>query len=442
MVLSLGMLTIDVTVVRVALPAIQRELGASDVIQAWVVNAYLLALGVLVVAGGRAGDLFGRRRAFLLGLGLFTACSVLAGLAPDGGTLVGARVGQGAGAAIMTPGTYSTVTDAFAGPRLGRAMGVLTGTAAVGLSVGPLLGGILIELAGWRSIFFINVPVGVVAAALVLRSVPERREAAAPSIDVRGLLALGAALVALNVGVMQAESWGWLAPATVGLVAGGLLGLVAFMRLERQAAAPLIDPVLLRRRASAAADGVGFCAQFASTALTVLVAIHLQEALGASALTAGLLLLPLTVPVALSAPLGGRLLGTVGARRVVGAGMLAMGVGTAAVGLGALGGHYLPMAPGLVLFGVGFAILLTAMTTAVMAGAAEDERGMVSGIYNTARNVGAALGVAVASSLLATFQRHHSTDLAFALTMLAVAIVAGLGAGLAPLLEDAPDTSR
>jgi EmrB/QacA subfamily drug resistance transporter len=437
MVLSLGMLTIDVTVVRVALPAIQRELGTSDVVQAWVVNAYLLALGVLVVAGGRAGDLFGRRRVFLVGLGLFTGCSVLAGLAPSGGALVAARAGQGAGAAIMTPGTFSTITDTFAGPKLGRAMGVLTGTAAVGLSLGPLLGGALIQIAGWRWIFFINVPIGALAAAAVLATVPERRDRGAPTIDVRGLVVLAAALVALNVGVMQAESWGWSAPQTLALIAAGAGGLAVFVSLERRVAAPLIDPAMLRRRTTAAANGVGFCAQFASTALTVLVAIHLQDALDASALAAGLLLLPLTVPVIAGAALGGRLVAIVGVRRLVGCGMLAMGAGTAIIGAGALSARYLPMAPGLVLFGVGFAVLLTAMTTAVMAGAAPDERGMVSGIYNTARNIGASLGVAIASSLLATLERGHSADVAFALTMLAIAVVSVGGAGLSRCL-DAP----
>ncbi len=431
MILALGMLTIDVTVVRVALPSIQRELGISAVEQAWIVNAYLLALGVLVIAGGRAGDLFGRRRVFLFGLVLFTACSALSGLAGDGGLLIAARAGQGAGAAIMTPGVYSIVTDAFAGPGLSAAMGALTGTAAIGLSLGPLLGGLLIDLGGWRWIFFINVPIGIAAAIAVLRTVPERRVEDAPRLDLRGLALLAVALTALNVGLMQAETWGWLAAATLALVAVGIAGLAVFAAVERRTSAPLVDLAVLRGRASATANGVGFAAQFVSTALTVLVAIYLQDGLGESPLATGALLLPMTLPLLIGAPLAGRLVPRFGTRALVAVGMGLVAVGTIAVGLAALGSGYPPLIPGLVAFGAGFAVVLTVLTSAVMGAAGSHDRGMVSGVYNTARNVGASLGVAVTSSLLATLQRHHPLDDAFAVTMVVTGLVAAAAAAAA-----------
>ncbi len=431
MILALGMLTIDVTVVRVALPTIQRELGVSSVEQQWVVNAYLLTVGVFVVAGGRAGDLFGRRRVFLVGLGLFTVCSALSGLAGSGGELIAARAGQGAGAAIMTPGTFSIVTDAFDGPGLGRAMGSLTGTAAAGLSIGPLLGGVLIAVAGWRWIFFINIPLGILAAIAVARHVPERRRLGAPRIDFAGLVTLGLGLTAVSVGLMQGEGWGWVSARTLGVLLGGVILLIGFWRLERRVDAPLVDPRVLRRRELAAANGVGFCAQFVSTGFTVLVAIYLQDELHYSPLATGALLLPMTIPLLIASPLSGRLLERAGARLLTTAGMALVAAGVAWVAIGATGGKLAGLLPGFVLFGCGFAAVLTTLTTAVMAAAGELDRGMVSGIYNTARNVGASLGVAVTSSVLFTLERRHPFAESFAATMGVAAAVAALGAVLA-----------
>lgn len=431
MVAALGMLTIDVTAVRVALPAIQVELGATDVEQAWVINGYLLSLGVFVVAGGRAGDLLGRRPVFLAGLVLFTVCSIGAGLAPSGAVLVGARVLQGIGAAVMTPGIYAIVTDGFAGPHLGRAMGVLTGTAAVGLSLGPLLGGLLVQVAGWRWIFFLNVPLAVFTVVAVLRAVPAGRRGAGPGIDVPGLIALAVALTLLDIGLLQGGADGWVSPVTLVLIGVGVLGLAVFWRIEARAREPLVDPQVLRRPEMAAANVVGFCMQFVSTAVTVLLAIWLQEGLRVSPLQAGLALLPMTLPVMVASPLAGRLVPRFGARRLVIVGTAAVAVGTALIGFGALTGRYGPVAPGLTLFGCGFAVVLTALTTALMAAAGAVDRGMVSGIYNTSRNVGASVGVGVTTSLLLALNVTSSLDVAFAEVMLVTAVVAAAGCAAA-----------
>ena len=429
MIAALGMLTIDVTAVRVALPAIQVELGATDVEQAWVVNGYLLSLGVFVVAGGRAGDLFGRRTVFLAGLALFTICSALAGFAPSAEFLVGARIVQGIGAAVMTPGIYAIITDGFAGRNLGKAMGALTGTAAIGLSIGPLLGGLLVQVVGWRWIFFINLPLAVFAAVAVYRAVPGGHRAGGPRIDLPGLALLALALSLLNIGLLEGGPAGWTNPVTLTLLSLGVAGLLAFWAVESQVPDPLVDPAVLRRPEMAAANAVGFCMQFVSTAVTVLVAIWLQEGLRVSALSAGLALLPMTLPVTVAAPLAGRWVPRFGARRLVITGTVAVAVGTAAIGAGALTGRYGPVIPGLALFGCGFATVLTALTTALMSGAGELDRGMVSGIYNTARNVGASIGVGVTNSLLLTLTVTRGLDQAFAITMFVTAGVAALGAG-------------
>lgn len=404
MVLALGTLTIDATIVRVALPAIQRDLDISDVAQQWVVNAYLLTLGIFVVAGGRLGDLLGRRRVFFAGLGLFTAASVASGLAPSGGVLLAARAVQGIGAAIMMPGCTAIVTDAYAGPHLGRAMGIMAGTAAAGLSIGPLLGGLLIEVLSWRWIFFVNVPIALVAAVLTVRAVPESRRPDAPPIDGRGLALLGFGLGALTLGVMQAQVWGWGAAATIGLVLAGAAGLTAFTAAELRAPVPLVDVRMLRRRAFAAANAIGFTAQFVITGLVVLLALYLQNVLGHSALIAGVMLLPLTLPVLVSSPIAGRLADKIAVRTVVGTGMTLLAVGTFAIGAAARAGSYWPMLPALVIVGAGFAAVLTSMTTAIMAAAPGEDRGMVSGVYTTARDIGASLGVAVMGTLLATLE--------------------------------------
>ena len=450
MVVCLGMLTIDVTAVRVALPAIQHEIGATDGQQAWVVNGYLLSLGVLVVAGGRAGDLYGRRRVFLAGLLLFTVSSACCALSSGPAVLVAARVAQGAGAAVMTPGIYAILTDAYAsgpaatlGPTtttpssrgrdphqrdLAWALGLLTGSASIGLSAGPLLGGALVDSVGWRWIFVINLPLGLLAAGLVWRSVREQRTPGSPRLDVVGLCLLALGLTLLNVGLMNGGEAGWWCPGGLGLAGLGVVVLAAFVAIELRVDSPLVDLSIFRHRGPAAANAVGACAQFVSTSLTVLVAIYLQDDLGHSALVTGLMLLPMTLPLAVAAPMGGRLTGRFGAGPVVLVGMTGVTLGTAGVALGGLGGRYAYLVPGLVIFGAAFAVVLTATTTALMGAAGSMDRGVVSGVYNTSRNVGASLGVGVTSPLLVSLAVHHPPDVAFALVMGVVALVAAVGA--------------
>jgi EmrB/QacA subfamily drug resistance transporter len=433
MTAALLMLTLDTTVVRVALPSIQRELGASDVVAQWIVNAYLLTSAVFVIAGGRAGDLFGRRRVFLAGLACFTVCSALAGIAEDSALLLAARAGQGVGAAVMLPGIFAIVTDAFEGPSLGRVMAVISAVAAVGVSIGPLVGGAITEYAGWRWIFFVNVPIGLAVGAAAFRAVGESRRADAPRLDWRGLVLLATGLTALTLGIMQTQSWGLASGATIGLLLGAAATLVLFWLAEGRTAPPLVDRRLLRG-GSLAANTIASCSQFAVTGLTVLAAVYFQTALGYSPLEAGALLLPLTVPMLFSAPLTGLLLPRAGARALVTAGMALMTAGMVAIGVGAdVSDRYAALLPGLAVFGVGFSVVYTALTTAVMASAAAFDRGLVSGVYNTARNLGATLGVAVMGSLLAGFEADRPSELsaAFALTLEVSASVAFAGALIA-----------
>ncbi|MDX6582624.1 MAG: hypothetical protein QOI10_1808 [Solirubrobacterales bacterium] len=401
--LALGMMTIDVSIVRVALPTIQRELDASDVSQQWIVNAYLLTMGTFAIAGGRAGDLLGRRRVFLAGVVIFTAASIGSGLAPSTGALIVFRALQGLGAAIMTPGNVAMVTDAFAGRSLGRPMGVLTGVGSIGVSIGALVGGLLITLAGWRWIFFINVPISVVVLVIVVRYVPERR-GERTGFDVPGLASLGVGMTALTLGLMEGPAWGWGSAATILLLIAGIAVLFAWVRIEARQEHPLVDPAVLHGP-MLGANFVAFCVPFVLTGLSVLLAIYLQLVLGFSALETGALLLPMSIPMFAGSLLAGWLLSWIGARTLVTTGMLGAAAGVFLVGVGAdAGSEYLPLLPGMVIFGFGGAIALPSMTAAIMASATALNRGMISGVYNTARLVGGTIGLAVMGSMLATLE--------------------------------------
>lgn len=399
------MMTIDVSIARVALPTIQRELDASDVSQQWIINAYALTMGVFAVVGGRLGDRLGRRRVFLAGVGIFIGCSMLCGLAPSTGILIAARAGQGVGAAIMTPGNIAMVTDAWAGHSLGKAMGVLVGVGSIGVSMGSLLGGFLVEFAGWRWIFFINVPVAVLVVVLVVRFVGERRLDSALGFDIPGLAALSVGMTALTLAVMEAPAWGFGSVATIGLLASGIATLFAFLRIERRRTDPLVDPAVLRGP-MLGANFVAFCVPFALSGLSVLLAIYLQNVLDYSPLETGVLMLPVTIPGLVGSLMAGSLMARLGARTVVPGGMLLAALGIFLAGLGAgQDDEYLALVPGLVLFAYGASVALPAMTATLMASAGELRRGMVSGVYNTSRLIGGALGLAVMGAMLAALEQ-------------------------------------
>ena len=408
--LALGMMTIDVSAVRLALPSIQNELDISDVAQQWVVNAYVLTMGVFCIAGGRAGDRFGRRRVFEIGVAIFVSGSVLCGLSESSAMLIAARAAQGVGAAIMTATNLAMVTDAFTGESLGKAMGVLAGVGTIGVSVGSLFGGFLIQEAGWEWIFFINVPVALIVIALVRWSVPERRADRAPVIDLAGLAGLFVGITALTLAVMQAPVWGLASAVTLVLLGVSIVVLWAWMRVEGRVDDPLVDPGLLRG-ANLGANFVAFCVPFVLSGLNVLLSIYLQNVLEYSPFQAGLLMLPLAVTGAIGSLMVGWLLHELGERTVVTGGMLVAAAGVFAIGT-AIGesNHYAAAIPGLLLFAFGSAVAVPSMSTALMAAAELGRRGMVSGVYNTARIIGGTLGLAVLGAVLAGLEMAKLND--------------------------------
>jgi EmrB/QacA subfamily drug resistance transporter len=407
--LALTMMTVDVAIVRVALPTIQAELDTSDVAQQWIVNAYLLTMGTFAIVGGRAGDRFGRRRVFMIGVVIFIGCSVLCGISSSSGMLIAARAGQGIGAAIMTPGNIAMVTDAFSGAALGKAMGILVGIGSIGVSMGALVGGALIDSVGWESIFFINVPISLIVLLLVSISVKEHREREAPGLDIPGLVSLTIGMTALTVAVMQAPVWEISSDKTLAAFAIAAVALAVWFAIESRASDPLVDLAVIRGP-MLGANVVAFCVPFVLSGLAVLLAIYLQNVLGYSALETGLLMLPMTVPGMLGSLSSGWLLAHLGARVVVSGGMLLTAVGAYAVGVGASADDYGALIPGLVVFSFFASVALPAMTTTLMGGVKADERGMVSGVYNTARLIGATLGLAVMGALLAAIEQQKLDD--------------------------------
>jgi EmrB/QacA subfamily drug resistance transporter len=285
------MVILDATVVNVALPSIRRALGFTATDLQWVVTAYLLATGGLLLLGGRAADLLGRRRIFLTGLGVFTTASLLSGLAASPGMLIASRAAQGAGAALLSPAALSIVTTSYAGAQRARALSTWGAIGGAGAAAGVLLGGVLTSWLGWRSVFFVNVPVGVTAAALTLHLIP--RDAAAPvrqtlrRLDLPGAATLVAGLVVLVYAIQGAAAHGWGSVRTVGLLGGAVALLAAFASIERQARHPLITPSIWRMRSlvSSAVMMLGVTAILVGTSF--LNTLFFQTVLGASALKTG-----------------------------------------------------------------------------------------------------------------------------------------------------------
>src|SRR5262245_27546660 len=363
---SLSMVLIDETVVSVALPTIQRDLDTAQTGLQWVVNAYLLALAAFVAVGGRLGEMYGQARVFRIGVVVFIAASAACGFAPTEELLIAARAVQGIGAALMIPATGAIVVNAFGVGERGRAMGIYAGVSMIFLALGPLVGGVLTEGVTWRAVFWVNLPVGLVMLALSLVTLEHDRPEARARLDWGGALTLVPALVAIVLALMQAQTWGWESPATIALLVGGAVLLVAFVLIERRVREPLIALGLFRSRNFTVDNAVLGLVQFALTGITVFGAIYVQDLLGFGPIGAGLSLLPLTVPLLLLAPRTGRLYDRVGPRVLVGAGaaVLAIGLGWTALVLDQLSYGWL-VAP-YILAGVGLAMIMTPASTDAM----------------------------------------------------------------------------
>ncbi len=395
------MVILDVTVVNVALPAIGTDLQLDRAWLTWVVTAYTLCFGGLLLLGGRLADALGRRRAFLAGLGLFTAASLASGLAQTGTILVAARAAQGVGAALLSPAALAIITTTFHGQERNRALGIWAAIGGAGAAIGVLASGLLVQYASWRWVFFINLPIGTAVAVAVPTAVAAARPAhAARRVDLPGALAGTLATGAVIYGLVTAGSDGWAATATLVPLAAGLGLAGVFIAVERTTPEPLVPLELLARRPLVAGQLVMLAATGLLIASFFLSSLYLQRVLGFTALDTGLVFLPGALLIIAASNLGAHAVSHVGPRPVA-----AVGLGLAAAGflllarLPADASLLVDLLPGLLLATAGLGASLVTATTTAMAHVDQAQAGLTSGLLNTGHELGASLGVALVSAI-------------------------------------------
>ena len=400
MCFALFMIMLDNTVVNVALPSIQRDLGASLSALEWTVNGYTLSFAVLLATGGRLGDIFGRRRMFLFGVVIFAASSATAGLAVDTTSLVVSRVVQGVGAALMMPATLSIVTDAVPPSERGKAMGTWAGVSALALAVGPVMGGFLTEHVSWRAIFYLNIPVAIGAVIAALFAVRESRDTTVGrEVDYAGVAILTGALTALVLALVEGKAWGWGSPEIVALLIGGGFGLAAYAALQLRVKVPMVEFHFFADRNFLGAVVVALIVSFAMLGVFFFLALYMQNILGYSALEAGIRFLPSTLMIVLIAPLSGRMADRIGPRWLIVGGLAVVAASLLTFSGIAVDSSYGELLPGFMLLGIGIALTMSPMTSAAMNAVPVEKAGIASGVLSMFRMIGGSLGVAVTGAI-------------------------------------------
>ena len=427
------MSALDGSVANTLLPVLGRELGTDVAGVEWVTTIYLLVISGLLLSVGRAGDLFGHRRLYLAGFVLFVLGSALCGLAGSARALVALRAVQALGAAMLMATAPAILTRSFPAGQRGRALGALGTFTYLGLIVGPSLGGWLAGAFGWRSVFYINIPIGVLAIALALRAIADDRVTRrGERFDFVGAALFTAGLVALLVALNQGHAWGWSSPAAVALLAAATLLLVAFVRLERRQSSPMLDLSLFRSRVFSASVASALLNYACVYAVLFVLPFLLIDGRGLSAQQAGLVLTAQPIVMAIVAPLSGSLSDRVGSRGPATLGMLLLTAGLVCLGLlvphGALGA----IAAALALVGLGVGMFVSPNNSALMGAAPRHRQGIASGVLATARNVGMVLGVGFAGAVFTTVVARAATPAAglpagVRASLLAVAGLAALG---------------
>jgi len=360
---GLFMIMLDNTVVFVALSAIQSDLGISTSELEWVVNGYALTFAVLMLTGGKLADLFGRRRIFIIGLAIFTASSLACGLATGATMLIGARVIQGVGSALMNPATLSIITATFPPRQRGTAIGIWVGVSAMALAIGPLVGGILTEQINWSWIFFINVPVGIVAIIVARLVINESRdESEEQRLDLPGLLSSGVGLFALTYGLIESNNYGWTSPRILASFAVAVVALVLFVVLEHRQRVPMLDLSLFRNRTFAGANTVMLLVALAMFGVFFFNSLFLQRILGYSAIQTGATFLPMTILIVLIAPVAGKFSDRIGSRWLMGAGLVFLSASLISFSTLGLDSTFWDVLAGLLLGGVGMSLAMTPTT--------------------------------------------------------------------------------
>jgi EmrB/QacA subfamily drug resistance transporter len=399
------MVVLDATIVNVALPHIQTSLGFTEASLQWVINAYTLVFAGFLLLGGRAGDLLGRKRLFLIGLVVFTAASFLDGIASTSGMLIGFRALQGFGAALISPAALSIISTTFAeGRERARALGVWAAIAIGGASVGLVLGGALTQAFSWRWIFFVNVPVGIVTFLAALRLVPESKdEHAHRGYDIAGAVTVTGGLMVLVYGLVNSATHGWSSTATiVSFVASAAL-LTAFVLIEQRSAEPLVRLSIFRTRSLTTANLSMFLAFSGMFAMFFFNTLYIQKVLGFGPLKAGIAFLPFTAGVMVSAGLASGFAPRIGVRPIAVAGMVLTILGLLLFARVPVDGSYAAdVLPGMILSSLGMGAIFMPLTLVATTGLDNEDQGLASGLFNTSQQVGGALGLAVLTTIAAS----------------------------------------
>jgi EmrB/QacA subfamily drug resistance transporter len=435
---GLFMIMLDNTIVNVALPTIQSSLHLKISELEWVVTGYALTFGALMLTGGKLADLMGRRRIFVVGLVIFTASSLACGLADEASLLIGARVVQGVGAALMNPATLSIIVATFPARQRGTAIGIWAGVSALALAIGPLVGGVIAENLSWSWIFFINVPVGVLGVAAAYLFIDESRDTSQEQRpDVPGLVTSTLGLFALSYALIEANNYGWTSARILISFGIAAVSLTAFVVLEHFQRLPMLELGLFRNRGFAGANTVMLLVGLAMFGVFFYVSLYVQRVIGYSPIEAGASFLPWTLLIIVLAPMAGRLSDRVGPRPLVVGGMVVI-TGSLLI-FASLGENatFWNLLPAMLLGGVGMSAAMAPVTAAAMQSVRPDKAGVGSAVLNSMRQVGGSLGIAIMGAIVAAsatpgqvdpaaFVRgfHHALITAAALTVLGALIAA------------------
>jgi EmrB/QacA subfamily drug resistance transporter len=436
---GLFMIMLDNTVVNVALPSIQRDLGTDLSELQWIVAGYALSFAALMLTGGKLADLLGRRLIFVFGLGVFTLASLACGLADSADVLIGARIVQGVGAALMNPATLSIISATFPPERRGAAIGIWAGVSALALAIGPLVGGLLTEHIHWGWIFFVNLPVGVIAIAASFVFIDESKDTSeVQKLDLPGLVTSGVGLFSLTYGLIEANTYGWTSGRILGAFVVAAVALTAFVLLEMHQRVPMLDLSLFRSGTFAGANLVILLVALAMFGVFFFVSLYMQNILGFSAVQAGAAFLPMTVLIILIAPLAGRTTDRIGSRWLMTAGMILVGVQLLYLSRLGLGATFWNLLPGLLVGGVGMALTMTPSAAAAVRGVPVDKAGVGSAVLNAFRQVGGSLGIALMGAIVASEAGGRRTPEAFidgfSTALVVAALIAFVGAVVAAAL--------
>ncbi|MHB1242995.1 MAG: DHA2 family efflux MFS transporter permease subunit [Gaiellaceae bacterium] len=398
---GLFMIMLDNTVVNVALPAIQEDLGTDLSELQWIVAGYALSFAALMLIGGKLADAYGRRLIFVLGIVVFTGASLWSGLADSGDMLIAARVVQGIGAALMNPATLSIIAATFPARERGTAIGIWAGVSALALAIGPLVGGLLTESLSWHWIFFINIPVGIVGIAASYLLIRESKDDAHESLDLPGLATSALGLFALTYGLIEANAYGWTSARIVGSFVVAVVSLAAFLVIERRRRSPMLDLSLFRSGTYAGANLAMLLVALSMFGVFFFVSLYMQNVLGYSAVQAGAAFLPMTVLIILVAPIAGKLSDRHGSRWLMSGGMVLLGVQLLYFSQLGPDATFWNLLPAFLVGGLGMALAMTPTAAAATRAVPVDKSGVGSAVLNAMRQVGGSIGIALMGAIVA-----------------------------------------